>query len=591
MTLPRLTSHFRERADVPPWQWCAENVDYSRAANYDTPYRGPFDPDLMPFWKEPLEKARDSGVREIVVVKCARGGYSENFLLSDLRYTVAVAPEPTLYVTGKMDLAKGFLDRRVTRGMRLAAILHEKFKAARTVGTDIQFADMDFRVTWSTSDTATKQDGWARIHADEVSLWAEFTVDMVRRRCAAYPFHHIIFGGSIDPTRKGRPEEDPTLKLYEESDRGVWMMPAPGKGHPLFAWRLDGVKWPEAAKDGDEWDLNRVAAEAWYETPNGKRIEEADRMDIVREGQWGHRNPDGIRTGYKVVSAMVPFVDCSFGELARRFLSAKHRMNLTGSRQDRQRNTLRTYFADNWAEAHQDEELVARDTTLAQRESDYELGDFSIIKDRPVYAIMTCDVQKLEIWWDLRIWSRMAESGEVISELLDYGRIVSLEEIGEKARDLRLNRVGVDIGYKERAVEVGRYCSRFTSRYEPERDAVYALRGSETMSKSIPLDIKRNVDALEGLRQKGREPFVEITFQTDVFRTMFMECLLGAGSCDWVVPSLRADENKWRREYVKQVTSTKKVDGQWPKPGHGQDHLFDCETMQMVLACHKGLVA
>ncbi len=36
--------------------------------------------------------------------------------------------------------------------------------------------------------------------------------------------------------------------------------------------------------------------------------------------------------------------------------------------------------------------------------------------------------------------------------------------------------------------------------------------------------------------------------------------------------------------YVSKNYSTKKADNEWVKPGHGQDHLFDCEAMHMVLA-------
>ena len=32
------------------------------------------------------------------------------------------------------------------------------------------------------------------------------------------------------------------------------------------------------------------------------------------------------------------------------------------------------------------------------------------------------------------------------------------------------------------------------------------------------------------------------------------------------------------------------VDGEWLTPGHGDDHLWDCEVMQMVLAQVAGLI-
>jgi phage terminase large subunit GpA-like protein len=289
---------------IPSWQWASENVDYSRAENYDTPYAGRFDPELMPFWKQPLEDLQNKDIREVAILKSSRAGFSENLILTDLRYTIARQPEPTIYITGAMELAKGFLDRRVCRGMSLANETRKEFRIAKTVSTDIQFPKMDFRATWASSDTATKQDGWARIYCDEVSLWSEFGVDAVRRRSAAYPFHHIVYGGSIDPTRKGNPDEDPMLKLYEESDKNEWYMPD-GQGGK-FKFTMDGIKWPDDCKDGDSWDLERVEKEAYFETPAGIKITESERMEVVRKGWWESGSEKSIRKGYKIVAPSSP---------------------------------------------------------------------------------------------------------------------------------------------------------------------------------------------------------------------------------------------------------------------------------------------
>lgn len=573
------------------WQWNAAHVDYSRAPNYDTPYRGPFDPELMPFWKQPLEDAHDPNVREIAVLKASRCGFSENCLLADQRFVVAEAPEPTLYVTGKMDLAKGFLDRRVVRGMGLAAVLADKFKAARTIGTDIQFADMDFRATWASSDTATKQDGWARIHADEVSLWDEFTVDMVRRRCAAYPFHHIIFGGSIDPTRRGNPAEDPTLKLYQESDQHVWVMPDPKTGRG-FTFELAGIRWPDSEKhyeNADGCDLDAVEAGAWYETPEGTRIADSERMGVVRRGWWESRNPGGIRRGYKVVALMVPFADCTFGAVAKRFLSAKHRMNLAGSKGERQRNTLRTYFAEMWAEAHHDEQIVARDTSLVEREADYAIGDVFVPKGYIHNVLFTSDVQKFHYWWLARVWSLHEKSGAVEASLLDYGTTASIVDLDAIAADIKPEWVGMDIGYELKQTEVGAYCASYTDQRNPEETHVIALRGSDSL-KAMRID-RQVRDAYEGSKSAGRALFFELTFRVDDFRTMLLDAMNGEkGAVTWWVPKRRKEEARWRGVYVKQVTSTRKLDGEWVEPGHRQDHLWDCETMQFVLAGYMGLV-
>ena len=567
------------------WEWARDHIDYGRASNYDTPYKGKFDPDIMPFWKEPLEMARDRNVRELVVMKCSRAGYSEGLLLTDLRYTIARAPEPTLYISGVMDLTLGFFDRRVLRGMNLSKETVDKLKFARVVKQDIQFLDMDFRATWASSDTATKQDGWARIHCDEVSLWGEFTVDMVRRRAAAYPFHHIIFGGSIDPTRRGNPDDDPVLKMYDESDKRIWVM-TDTNGKP-FVFQFAGIKWPEYAKDGDDYRFDVIENEAWYETPSGARIEEADRMAVVRGGHWMATNKDkAIRAGYKVTSPMVPFADCSFGVLAIKFLSAKMRINQIAKKEDKKRNSLRTYFAENWAEVHREEQITVSENALADREQDYEAGTVFVDKEGATYGVaLTVDVQKFHLWYVARAWSMSGES--VSSSLVEWGTLPSFAALHDKTAEINPSVMGIDIGYALRASEVGDFCAEHSDQANIRDARIFALRGNDQQTKNI---IDQQVrDALEGRAANGQRLFVELMWQTDVFRTWLIEMMAGLGKVPWYVCKGLQDTREGQ-EYIRQVTSTRKVDGIWIPPKHGQDHLFDCEAMQLVLSRFDGLI-
>ena len=118
----------RPRQKVQSWKWAESNVDYSRVPNYDTPFLSRFDSSRMPFWNQILVDLRDPAVREVAVLKCSRAGYSENVVLTDFRFTVCEEPEHTFYISGSEDLTKGFLDRRIIRGMGLSDDLQKKFK-------------------------------------------------------------------------------------------------------------------------------------------------------------------------------------------------------------------------------------------------------------------------------------------------------------------------------------------------------------------------------------------------------------------------------------------------------------------------------
>lgn len=580
---------FTRRPPEPSWQWAEREVDYSRASNYDTPYRGRFDPDLMPFWKEPLESMRERDVREVVVLKSSRAGFSENLVLTDLRYTVARDPEPSMYITGSMELAKGFLDRRVSRGMSLSKETAKELRGARTVGTDIQFPSMDFRATWATSDTGKKQDGWARLYLDEFSLFDGFSVDMYRRRCAAYPFHHILFGSSLDPERRGDPSEDPALVMYQDSDRRKWRMPDPAGG--AFTWEMGdadtpfGIKWPDECKNGDEWDLDAVRESAYYVTPGGTRIEEKARMNFTRSGQWdATRNHS--RRGYHVTAPMVPFADCSFGAIAVSFLSAKYKLKTTGSAKERNRNTLRTFFAEYWARAHRDQEQETTEDALTHCERDYKIGKVNIQQGWLSGTYATSDIQKLHLWWLCHEWAFLPDTDKVETSMIDFGTVASFEDLDETLAPFSPAMVGLDIGYALRQSEVADYCAKYTDPDDPRSAKVIALRGNDQL-KAVAINWTVR-DALEGRSSgSGQRPFLELTFNPDIFRTRLVESI-DEGRY-FHLPNDWGDERK-RAQYARQLISTKKVDGVWITPKHGQDHLFDCSTMQEVLARHDGLI-
>jgi hypothetical protein len=548
------------------WEWASKNVDYAKAANYDTPFKGKFDPDLLPFWKEPLEAMQDPFTREVVALKCSRAGFSENLVLTDLRFTIARNPQPTMYVSGSMDITLGFLDRRVKRGMRLAKETAKAYRLSKEVKTDIQFPGMDFRATWASSDTAMKSDGWARVYCDEADLHKEFGVDMIRRRVAAYPFHHILFGGSIDPTRRGDPGDSPVWKLYQESTKAIWEMP---DGDGWFTFEFDGLKWDHAAKTGNEWDLEQAARSAYYETPTGRRIDETERMDLVRRGRWRHTAPNGIRKGYKVTALMCPFADCTFGEVVKRFLSAKGRAFESNAGHVIQ--PLRVYFAEYWSEPHWSRTEMTSEEALIDRVRDYQYGQLPgdvlpEYKDVPSSTLATLDVQKDHFWLCIRQWFS-TNGGD--SGLVTYQRCEDWKSVFEMANRYKAEKIYVDAAYATRAQEVYEVASKTAG--------IVPVIGNDRLSATYKREV---IDPMEGRPTQGQTAkIVRYTINPDLFRTLVTASVNGETVQKWFVP------RGTPAEYSKQVTAMKKVAGKWTK-SQKAEHAADCEHLQ-IFAAHR----
>jgi hypothetical protein len=401
---------------------------------------------------------------------------------------------------------------------------------------------------------------------DEIDLFPESTIDMIRRRAAAYAMAHIIWGGSIDPTRRGDPGDSPVWKLYQESTKAIWEMP---DGDGWFTFEFDGLKWDHAAKTGNEWDLEQAARSAYYETPSGRRIDESERMDLVRRGRWRHTAPNGIRKGYKVTALMCPFADCTFGEVVKRFLSAKGRAFESNAGHVIQ--PLRVYFAEYWSEPHWSRTEMTSEEALIDRVRDYQYGQLPgdvlpEYKDVPSSILATLDVQKDHFWLCIRQWFS-TNGGD--SGLVSYQRCEDWKSVFEMANRYKAEKIYVDAAYATRAQEVYEVASKTAG--------IVPVIGNDRLSATYKREV---IDPMEGRPTQGQTAkIVRYTINPDLFRTLVTASVNGETVQKWFVP------RGTPAEYSKQVTAMKKVAGKWTK-SQKAEHAADCEHLQ-IFAAHR----
>ena len=557
----------RERLNI--WQWAAKHVDYSRVPNYDTPFHGAYDPDFVPMWKEIVEGLTNLSVREIAVVKATRMGGSENAVLNPISYFISERPQPILYLTGDQMTAERFLEKRVKRRLRASKRTADALRDAQATQHDISFRTMDLRVSWPRSRHAFKQDGWAVVFCDETSIWPEYATDMARRRVDSYPFPHILFISSPDPMQKRGSDEDPIFMEWDRGDKREWNCPDPAGGEFVFELGSKdgpGLHWDEQAKREDgSWDLERVRASAYYLTPGGAKIRNEDRLKVVRAGRWVATMLENAVPGcrsYRLNAFLSPFGAGDFGNIAVAFLKAKS--SATGMRTFTYEYLAEKFYAKK--ESVNDDELMARglEYLMAIPTAAPFIG-----KDREGSVFITVDVQKGHMWYVVREWWAGGDSA-----LLDWGYAVEWQQVEVLADKYRAVRVLPDCGYSERAIEV----------YEYAIDAkALPLRGSDTL-KYLPVK-EFEVNPWEGRRgQDSDRRIVTHVFNSDMFKQHLAALMGGTTRQRWAIPK------DTPLAYIKQAGSEERVDGVWKtKKGRPNNHIADCETMQVVAAYLHGL--
>jgi phage terminase large subunit GpA-like protein len=562
----------RQPDHLPPWEWARQNVSFELNDVYPnaTGLTG-YDPDLTPFWKEPAEAMIDPGVSEVTVLKPSQAGGTEALVINVIRYLAAVSPCRILYISGDQQAAENDFRERIVGGLNCCATLRPKVAAGRNVECRMELADCVIQSTWPTNSQAFKRNPWAYIFADEFSTYPGLTPGMIRKRCDTVPYSHILWLSSPDPNQRRDSDDDPIFIEWLKGDRRYWMMPDPATG-ALFRFEMGkrdtpyGLKWDKSAKREDgTWDMQKVRESAHYITPAGTRIENPDRRGVVSRGQWVATNMDceADRRSYHISAFYMPFKSGDFGQIACAFLEA----------QSRGPEALRVFVYEYLAEPWQEMRIHPTRDVITARAGKYARGAYIsehdqhksafIAKARAVY--ITVDVQQAHMWWLAREWIAPGDSG-----LIDFGYCVTWHEVCDLAAKYKADRVGVDIGYAARKGEVETYCS-------DQND--FMLRGTDSnramMTKVV--DVPRYPGTY---REDKAHPIKLVEFAANQMKDRLWRMIEGPSDFHWWTFEYPPHEYLWQMQ-----AEEKDSGGNWvKKKSRSQNHLWDCENMQLVLA-------
>ncbi len=554
-------------ADLNLWQWADANVVFSD--HYPTARRGKYSIAFVPFWREPMEAFNRRDVKEIVILAAAQSGKTEQMLLMPVRFNTARNPVPTMYVGASQSQVEAVWDERIKPALRDMKATRLLLKTARQKEHEIYFPNgATLAITWATSVAGLKSRPVHTVLLDEVSVFEEDAISKVRLRTRTYPFPKIVICST--PDAKHTASGDPILQEYANTDRREYFMPDPKTGHP-FKFEMGtvdgtgatahGLKWDPAAKTEAGWDLNMVKKSAFYRTPDGTEIRDADKPALLSAGSWvaTNTNAPADRRGYHVSAFLLPWV--SFGEIAAAFVQS------TEAGRAHLRVFVHEWLAEAW---HEDREAIYADKVCA-REVAYEPGQrFSTIepwktlhvkKDNVVFVTM--DVQKNEIYWLAREWIAGGDSA-----LIAWGTAVDWLQVSAVLDRFDPYSALVDMGYSERRLEVLEQSS--------------ALRMVPTRGEPRPMMVpyqERMLNIYEGTtRQREDRKIKTLVFAPDYFKDMLADRINGRTRPWHVYRGIDPD-------YQRQVTAEEKVGGRWQKKrGSPANHLWDCEILSLLAA-------
>ena len=454
----------------------------------------------------------------------------------------------------------------------------------------IKLSTMIIYMGWGGSIVSLANKSIMYLVLDELDKIPEFsskkeasTIDLAEKRVTAYPHDYKIFKLSTPTVESGAIWQALTVEaqvIFEYWGR----CPLCGKLQFLKFGGSDedgnmlpgGIRWPKDAT-ADEIESKKLA---WYECEHcAGRWSDYQRDIACRHGEWRAKN-DGReltaylrrekpqKIGFHRPAWISPLV--SLSKIAERFLRGLEDRNVL-------KDFRNNYAAEPWQEIVGKERRI--ESVLALKSAD---AQENVVPDWALVLLLTADIQKEGIWYELRAWghdqtSQLLRHGFLAKGILREGILSedfrALSQIGTASYytagkiEHRLRFGIVDSGY--RTDEVYDFCRAFP---------VFApSKGHDT--KVSPITYSK-IDTIPGTGRLIPGGITLIHVDTTYFKDKLYN-RLKVNSSDpgaWILHTSTDDG------YAYQYTAEIKDEeiGLWQQRGNQANHLWDCGVLQLV---------
>jgi phage terminase large subunit GpA-like protein len=330
---------------------------------------------------------------------------------------------------------------------------------------------------------------------------------------------------------------------------------------------MQWLKWTQVKFDS-KLDPQAAGDTARYECESCKALwTNIEKNNAVQSGEWRPtaKSKQAGHASFHISSLYGPWDSCSLEWLTTKFLTVKDNLP-----------ELQDFINSDLGEAWEDKSIRMETSELEERKGPYEKGqcfaDASPLsegyKGIDKIKFMSIDVQKFGFWWIVRQWCAGGDSG-----LVDYGFVHSWEDLDAVANSYDVPHVLIDSGYGERTTEVYEACIRW--KFIPCKG------GSQRMLQDW---MQTTVNIYEGTRKQTNSNCVTLIMHDTVnLKLKLQDRIRGIGPFAWYV------YQGIGKEYASDVTSEEYVNGEWRlKRGHRDNHLWDCEVMQLLAATMYG---
>ena len=478
-----LSQAFRPRPKGSVKTWAVDNIRLSSEESSGSP--GPYNPELEPWSTILFDFIQDPRYDECIVLKPSRCGYTLVCFIIICWWFVHLSTNAIFCIDNAKEVKK-ISKKRIIPLIKSVAALHDVLPASERQMTleTLFLKGRTLYMAGAQSVASVTNKSASLVVTDELDQFREFasgeanSLAHLRDRVMDVPGAKSIHGG------KPRNAEDILWSEFLTGTRHKLFVPCP---HCSTMQTLDfkQLKFDHCRDEDGVFDQQRVAAETYYQccnpecqhtAPHHGRIEEHHKGGMLAKREWRQTNfgqdedkPEPRKMSVHTSQLYSLRPKLTWSSIALHFIKAQKK----GGRE------LAHFFRTRMGEPYREKQTVIKGEMVRAlaKDSAYRHGECPVV---PAVIFMEVDVQI-----DVKKWAKMAFLSDGTGYILDYGEVLTFDDLyeiaetpikildwGDTPEDERTDPIvsymWIDEGDGENSTkDVRDFCARHRSRSHP----------------------------------------------------------------------------------------------------------------------------
>jgi phage terminase large subunit GpA-like protein len=572
-----LVHSWRPPAREPIYDWARKNIYLPNS--YAIP--GPFHVERSLYLKKPLQMLQSPDIRRVSIYKAVQTGGS---LVSEIWvcWLIENYPGPTMWNFQTDEDAKEAAEQRINPTFErckpvMEKIPNNRFQRTRTA---VYFYNM-WLLMQGCGLSNLQSKSVQNLINDEVWIWPTGNHSQALKRVTAFSKTSKILDIS-----QGGEKHDEMDNSFSAGTCEEWGFRCPK------CKTLQPYTWDRLAYDRNEitcpngvWDYNKLKNTIRYHCGSCEHFftdTPSERKAMNDSGDYLITNQNGIPAHFSCRWNALASHSISWSSLVIEWLQANKMLKIGSV--DQLKEFIQKRLAEPW-----DEEKYQIHETIDVKTSEYRLSDLENA-DKWDFRFFTVDVQAREYWGLIRDWKKTGES-----RLIWAGQIVTEGDLQMLQNKYKVNvwDLFIDSGFDTSRIYLMCLKHGWVPLKGDEREKFFHSRPSKKPIAKIFSEAVRIDTGIGTVKQGDQRGFIKLFHWSNPSAKDILQRLMSGQGAKWEVPEdIFPEYHKHLGAEIKKEIKDKttgRIKYKWVRIRR-DNHLFDCEAMQVVAASMERII-